>query len=98
MAATDDKLMDVAYKSDDEEEDGALFAGIGVLQMVVSSVSGITLSAIYNVGLTVFLGLPYMVITGVACINIVLLTVLIIRIKRNPQLGQSNGVHEQVIN
>ncbi|KAK7502714.1 hypothetical protein BaRGS_00005964 [Batillaria attramentaria] len=79
-------------------EQGALFAGIGVLQMVVSSVSGITLSAIYNVGLKVFLGLPYMVIAGVACINIVLLTVLIIRIKRNPQLGQSNVVHEQVIN
>lgn len=85
-------------KSVSANEQGALFAGIGVLQMVVSSVSGIALSALYNIGLTVYLGLPYVVISGVCSLNVVLLTVLIVRMKCNPELGEVERVHEQTVN
>ena len=53
---------------------GALFAGIGVLQMIVSAVFGIVMSNIYNVGLDFYLGLPYLVLAGLISVNIFLLT------------------------
>lgn len=91
-------MRTVMSKSVSASEQGALFAGIGVLQMVVSSVAGIALSAIYNEGLKVYLGLPYVVIGGVVFINVILLIVLIIRMRYNPAMAHPAEIQEQVVN
>jgi hypothetical protein len=40
--------------------------------MIVSSIGGVAMSSIYNAGLGFFLGLPYMVLTGLVTVAVVL--------------------------
>ncbi|XP_076442415.1 proton-coupled folate transporter-like isoform X2 [Babylonia areolata] len=71
-------------KSVSLHEQGALFTGIGVLQMITSTVSGVVMSNIYNVGLDVYLGLPYLVLAGLVFLNVFLLIASIIYGRRHP--------------
>ncbi|KAL8598282.1 hypothetical protein ACOMHN_035232 [Nucella lapillus] len=71
-----------------KDDQGALFAGIGVLQMIVSAASGVGLTYVYNVGLGFFLGLPYMVLTGLSVITAFILMFM----KRYPSRQQEAAV------
>ncbi|XP_076463813.1 proton-coupled folate transporter-like isoform X2 [Babylonia areolata] len=85
-------------KSVSETEQGALFAGIGVLQMVVSAVSGVVMSVTYNAGLGVFLGLPYLVLAALSSVSVLLTTCLIVHVARHHDQLQSDRDDERIIN
>ncbi|KAL8605778.1 hypothetical protein ACOMHN_040055 [Nucella lapillus] len=73
MALVEPMCRTMLSKAVARNEQGSLFSGIGVLQMVVSTVSGVVMSNIYEAGLNVYLGLPYLVLAGMVALCILLL-------------------------
>lgn len=81
-------------KSVSATEQGALFGGLGMLQMVVSAFAGISMSGIYNAGLTFYLGLPFLVLAGFGVCNVILFIILIFHMKRKPPPQETVVVEE----
>ncbi|KAL8605780.1 hypothetical protein ACOMHN_059345 [Nucella lapillus] len=69
MALVEPMCRTMLSKAVARNEQGSLFSGIGVLQMVVSTVSGVVMSNIYEAGLNVYLGLPYLVLAGMVALS-----------------------------
>ncbi|KAL8598276.1 hypothetical protein ACOMHN_035226 [Nucella lapillus] len=65
---------------------------MGVLQMIVSAASGVGLTYVYSVGLGFFLGLPYMVLTGLSVLTAFILIALHRSMKRYPSRQQEAAV------
>lgn len=57
----------------DSSFSGAIFAGIGVLQMIISSLAGVLFSSIYKAALGVYEGLPFITMSGLAITNTIFL-------------------------